>query len=440
MASGLTRSIGRGSAIDYFDCDTLAFLLYFELVIVSHAVNERHPLNRQQTYLGLIGYVFIGVAAVLIPSVLPAISKEFAAAGLTLAAIGLIFPARAVGGILGNVLAGIGSDLIGRRRLVWLSATLLAVALALSAATPYWFLFLFGFVVVSAAQGALTTGINALVADANRGARAQALNTLHGVYGAGAAISPLVIGYFLERGVGWRWALGVAAGIWLSYGLIAYLVARSDAPSGPRSKVQKLDLTMLRAAPFLALFVIAFAYNGIAVSLLGWIAVFMQQSAGFSTMLSLSMISVFYVALTVGRFLCAAFTERLGYATTLLVLALGITLTYPLVVLGVHSLLVVVGVFLTGLSLSGLFPTALAYAARLYPEQTGTSTGTLNVAMTIGAMLPPLWTGVIAEQWSFQTALAINYIMAPPLILIAIYLSRVEARDTAPQPVTNMSQ
>ena len=55
-------------------------------------------MARRLTNLGLIGYLFIGTAAVLIPSVMPSITDEFMAAGLTLAAIGLIFPARAVGG------------------------------------------------------------------------------------------------------------------------------------------------------------------------------------------------------------------------------------------------------------------------------------------------------------------------------------------------------
>ena len=46
-------------------------------------------------------------------------------------------------------------------------------------------------------------------------------------------------------------------------------------------------------------------------------------------------------------------------------LAGGITLTYPLVVLGIHNWTAVAGVFLTGLSLSGLFPTGLGYGSRL---------------------------------------------------------------------------
>ena len=46
------------------------------------------------TALGLTGYFFIGTAAVLVPSVMPFITSEYMATGLTLAAIGLIFPAR----------------------------------------------------------------------------------------------------------------------------------------------------------------------------------------------------------------------------------------------------------------------------------------------------------------------------------------------------------
>ena len=382
-------------------------------------------MNRHQTTLGLAGYLLIGTAAVLIPSVMASITTEFMAAGLTLAAIGLIFPVRAVGGLLGNLLAGVGSDLLGRGRLVWLAALLLGLALLLAAATGQWLIFVMGLLIISGAQSALSTGINAMIADANREARARALNTLHGVYGVGAAISPLFIGDLLGGGLPWRWALGGSGLIWLIYGVVVYLFYRGENHAQDRTQTQQTEWQMLREGPFLALFLIAFAYNGIAWSLLGWIAVFMEQSAGLSTFLSISMIAVFYVALTIGRFLCAAYAERIGYTFTLLILGIGITLTYGLVVFGT-PVVVAVGVFLTGLSLSGLFPTALALGAQRYPEQTGTVSGILSIAMTIGSMIPPLWTGIIAERWNFQVALGVNYIMVVPLIFLALYLGRQE--------------
>jgi FHS family glucose/mannose:H+ symporter-like MFS transporter len=380
----------------------------------------------RQTILGLAGYLLIGTAAVLIPSIMPSITSQYAATGLSLAAIGLIFPARSAGSIVGNLLAGTGADLLGYGRLVWLSALLLGGALILAGIAQPWLLFLAAFVLISGAQGALSTGINALVADANPYARAKALNILHGVYGLGAAISPLIFGYLLERGLAWRWALGGTAILWVGYGLVSLLLQRGTVHQRESRPAQILDLSMLRARPFLALFAIGFIYNGVAHSMLGWLALFMQAFAGFSAFFSISLISIFYVALTAGRFLCAAFSERVGYGRTLLGLAVGLAITYPLVVFGSSGLWIAVGVFLTGLSFSGLFPTALAYGSRLYPERTGTISGTLNVSMTLGAMIPPVWTGVIAQWWSFQAALGVNYMMVVGLLVVTVYLYRMD--------------
>ncbi len=423
------------------------------------------------TALGLTGYLFIGTAAVLIPSVMPFITDEYMATGLTLTAIGLIFPARAVGGILGNLLAGIASDRLGYSRLVWMAALALAASMALAGAARIWFLFLAAFALISIVQSSLTTGINAMVADANRDSRARALNVLHGVYAVGATISPLVFGIVLEQGLPWRWTMAATGLIWLVYGAGALLLIRRISPAtaspadpgaaaaneGPESALDpetkttpqsgastsilssvwseiqdtlSANLGMLRNAGFLSLFLIAFIYNGVAFSLLGWVALFMQESVGFSVFSSISMISVFYVALTAGRFLCAAYAERLGYAVTLLILAVGLAITYPLVVFSTTAAPLVIGIFLTGLTLSGLFPTALAFGSRLYPQQSGAVTGILNVAMIAGSMLPPLWTGVFSDIWSFQTALGINYSMAFLLLAVCLYLARLE-RQTA---------
>ncbi len=432
------------------------------------------------TALGLTGYLFIGTAAVLIPSVMPFITDEYMATGLTLTAIGFIFPARAVGGILGNLLAGIASDRLGYSKLVWIAALALAASMVLVAGAGLWILFLAGFALISIVQSSLTTGINAMVADANRDSRARALNVLHGVYAVGATISPLVFAVVLEQGVPWRWTMAATGLIWLAYGACAILLVRRISPptaspaepatpfaddeparapdpehketphSGARTStlsstwaeledalssawaelqdVLSSNLGMLRNAGFLSLFLIAFIYNGVAFSLLGWVALFMQEFVGFSVFSSVSMISVFYIALTAGRFLCAAYAERLGYAATLLILAVGLALTYPLVIFSTTAAPLVIGIFLTGLTLSGLFPTALAYGTRLYPQHSGAVTGVLNVAMTIGTMLPPLWTAIFSDIWSFQTALGINYTMALLLLAVCLYLTRLEPR------------
>lgn len=389
---------------------------------------------RDLTRLGLAGYVFIGTAAVLIPTVMPAITAEFQAMGLSLAVIGLIFPAQAIGRMGGDFLAGMAADVLGRARMVWLAALMLAAMLGLAALAQIWSLFVLGFVLLSVAQAALATSINAMVADSNPQARARMLNLLHGLYGAGAAVSPLLIGYLIDQGLGWRWALGGTAVIWLGYGLVALRFDRGMTQAGVSpARAPGLNFNLLTVPAILVLFVIAFVYNGVAFSLLGWVAVFLE-GAGFSTFFSVAMVAVFYLALTLGRFACAVFAEALGYGRTLLLLAGGITLSYPLILLEPQPALVVVSTFLIGLSLSGLFPTAMAYGARLYPQHTGTLSGTLNVGMALGAMVPPFWTGLVADQAGFQTALAFNYLLILPLGILAWYLRRLEHKsDALPQ-------
>lgn len=95
--------------------------------------------------------------------------------------------------------------------------------------------------------------------------------------------------------------------------------------------------------------------------------------------------------------------------------------------LGSANVLGALGVFICGLFIAGLFPTALAYGNRLFPDLAGTVSGTMSVAMILGTMVPPWWTGVAAETWSFQTAIGLNFALVLPLIWIAVRLHRGEA-------------
>ncbi|MEN6479963.1 MAG: MFS transporter [Anaerolineales bacterium] len=393
-------------------------------------------MQRKQLAIGYAGYALVGVGASLVPALMPSIAGEFAALGLT--AMGLLTPASSAGRIIGTLLAGVGSDALGRQRLVWLSALLLSVAMALAAGAHLWAVFLLGYVVIGLVQGALSTSINAMISDAAQEARARALNLLHGVYGAGAAVSPLLIGALVTAGLPWRTLLAGTGALWLAYGLVCALADRrhgndalaSVAPEReskpPRQAAS--NLAVVRQGPVLALLAIAFIYNGVATSMLTWVAIFTQDSAGLSTFGAVSLVAVFYVALTVGRFVCAALAERLGYGRLLLVLGAALLVTYPPVVLGRHALAVILGVFGTGLALSGLFPTALAEGARRFPVQTGAVTSALTVSLTLGSLVPPLWTGALADVTSLQVALGVNYVLALALVPLARYLRRSEAQ------------
>jgi fucose permease len=376
--------------------------------------------------LSFIGYGLIGVFSVLFPTIMPTVITGY---GLTLATAGLVYPARAAGALLGALLGGIVSDRAGRRTLLVGSAACLCVGLVSAAMGQSWLLFLGGFFISGLAQGALTTGINAVTAENSGAESAKALNRLHGVYSVGAALSPIGVGWLLATGASWRVVLLVLAGIWLLF--IGGASVSHYAEKSATRNVKRGSLTTLFKHPiFLLAGIIAFSYNGLAWSLIGWINTYLQQEAGLPQVLATGMLTLFYIALAGGRFACASLTSRFGNNRVLLACALGALLAYPLVLVKPWPIIAAIGVMCSGLTLSGLYPIALSIATRFGAGHTGAVVGAMSNAMTLGTMIPPWWTGILAGFWGLQTALGINYALVIILIIAVIGLNRQVAAST----------
>ena len=369
-----------------------------------------------------VGYLFVGAIGIIFPPLMPSIISHF---GLSLAAAGLAFPARSFGSLLGSMFSGVASDLFGRKPLLVVSALLQAGGLTLAAFAGYWLLFLLGFVIMGVSQGAVSTIINALTSDLRQDDRARAFNVLHGIYSVGAALSPLLIALVLRWGQDWRVIFLGASAIWVFYGVSASWVDYPEQ-SGSVAKRQLLSVAFLKDRLALALFAVACIYNGVAWVLLGWVNMYLQDGGGVAPFLATSKISLLYVGLTTGRFVCAAVAERIGYGNSIRILSVGAAISLLLVILGGHPLLIVFGVIMSGLFLSGLYPTALAFANNLFPALAGTVVATMSLAMNLGTMLPPWWTGIIAEKTNFKIAVGANYILMLPLLWIAWRLPKIE--------------
>lgn len=370
--------------------------------------------------LCLTGYFLIGSVAVLLPSILPLVIQEFA---LTLATAGHIFPVMALGSLMGGMLAGIGSDRLGRRSFLVGSALLVAIGLLLVSFAQSWTQFVGGFLGIGMMQGALSITINALVLDLNAQRQGRAINTLHGLYSLGATLSPLLIGWMLGVAAGWRSVLLGTSLVWFVLG-IASSGFRYPPLRAPVAHSRKFRWNLREHGSLLPLLAAAFLYNGVAWSLLGWIKVYVQQGGMPPGFLSSGILSLFYAALTLGRFSCAHLSDRLGYGKTLLLCGVGATLAYPLVTFSHYPGRIAAGVFFSGLFLSGIYPTAVAYGTRQFPAHSGAISGSMAAALTLGSMLPPWWTGIIADARSLPFAIGLNYILVVPLLGIGWYLAR----------------
>jgi predicted MFS family arabinose efflux permease len=355
----------------------------------------------------------MGTNAVLFPTLLPSIVNDFQ---LSLTAVGSVFAYNALGALLGGLLAGLGSDRMGRKPFLIFTALINSVALFLAATTTLWHIFLFGFLLIGVGQGAFGTTTNALVMDLSQQMQGRGLNRLHAAYSFGATLSPfLVTATFLR--FGWHFTLVVPATFWLclSIAILVLLPEQKGSVTAPR-----FSLALLAMPVILQLCFIAFFFNGTAWVLIGWIKKFVQASDSSAGWLSTSMIALFYAAFTVGRMAFSHLSERWGYAKSLRLCGLGIVLAYPCVVYS-HSLFAVAfGVFFCGLSLATIYPTTLAHGSRYVGANKGALSGTAGIAMNLGQMLPPYWTGYMGDHWGLESALRVNYLL--PLLLFGVTL------------------
>ncbi len=384
---------------------------------MSHVQQHAQRLTR----VAFSGYFMVGVAAILFAPLLPEIITEF---DLSLTTAGLLFPAMSLGGLFGGLSAGPLVDRFGTKPVIMASVGLSALGFLVTALSPTWLLVLAGFACMGVGQRALGTCLNTLVAKVNPDNSAKYLNYLHGVYGSGALIAPLVIGLVLLFDESWRWIFAGPVVLWVLFGIAA---AVQTYPQQAPSVVKRAGRAgaVLRTPTFVMLFLIAFGYNGVAFSLLGWVKTYLDLAGGIHPFLSTSMISIFYAALTLGRFVCGTAARRIGYPTTILICAVGTTVTYPLFIISQSPFVVAPAVFCSGLFLSGLYPTALAIATQTFKEKAGTVTGVLTTAMTAGAMIPPWWTGAIADRSGFQFAMGVNIVIVALLLFAAVTLVRL---------------
>src|SRR6187397_693417 len=172
------------------------------------------------------GMLLVGWTGLLVPSLIRSIEPAFEQ---TDAGIGIFFFVFAVASVGGSMAGGLLTERVGRRVVLPLAASCIALGLTGMATVPTWGLFLalgipFGF-----GSGAIDGGMNGLVLDLYPEGRGRALNLLHLFFSLGALASPLFVGRLVEAGVGWQTIILGSAVAALP---IAIALAITHLPSG----------------------------------------------------------------------------------------------------------------------------------------------------------------------------------------------------------------
>lgn len=325
------------------------------------------------------------------------------------AIVSLIFVTNAVGFLSAAPLTHVLETRLGRSGAYMVSEALMAAGYIIILCTPPYPLVVVSFFLIGLGE-AFDLALNNVYC-ANVGNGTTALGLLHGGYGVGGTVGPLVATAIASSGAIWTRFYAVAVSIAVLNGLYAGFTfwgyqpdeasgsagSAAGAPSAPTKK-QLLGRAVKNPVTLLgAMFI--FAYQGAEVSISGWIISFLVSARGGDLSAVGNVTAGFWGGIAVGRFLLSPLAYRVGEKLSVAVLSIG-CLGFQLLVWFVPSVVGdAVTIAIIGLLLGPVYPCATAVFSRLLPRNLQlTSLGFISSAGSSGGAVWPLATGLLAQK------------------------------------------
>ncbi|KAF4776108.1 major facilitator superfamily transporter [Colletotrichum scovillei] len=252
----------------------------------------------------------------------------------------------------------------------------------------------------------------------------ELLGFLHGAYGLGATIGPLVASAMVTKGkLPWYsfyyvmigvTAVNFVAAITAFWGATGKIHRETHQSSTGEKRTTTMTVVRQPLTWLLALFLLG--YVGAEVSLGGWVVTFMLRVRHAEPFLAGVTVVLFWLGLTIGRVILGFITGRIGEKRAIaiyLVISLVLELLYWLVPNFVAS---VIFITFLGFFLGPLFPAVIVTATKLLPNDY--HVGVIGFAAAFGgggAAIFPFAIGAIAQSKGVQ-------VLQPIILALLIFL------------------
>ena len=382
--------------------------------------------------IGVIFLTFIGLgsADALFGSAWPTIQTEM---GVPLSYAGIVSMTITIGAITASLLSArllkkFGAGLVATGGIMLSSFTLLGFSFSDS----FWMLCTLAFP-LGLAGGTIDAALNNYVA---HNYTSKHMNWLHCFWGLGAVISPSIMGFALTIGAGWNSGYRIAFFIQL---VIALLLLASQ----PLWEKEKNSASTKQSQPVALKLSEVFHIKGVKYLIIGffsyvaleataglWASTFLVKERGFDTEIAAGFAALFFIGITLGRFVSGFISEKIGDKNMVRV---GISIVF----IGIFSIwlpadsnfFVLGGLIITGLGCAPIFPAIIHSTPKNFgKEQSQSIIGVqLASAYTGAALMPPLF-GLIANYISVGSYPIFLLIMATLMIFATEKLNQTVAK------------
>jgi len=244
--------------------------------------------------------------------------------------------------------------------------------------------------------------IPATLADLHGANRATAVTEANVAASAATALAPVVIGLLAGTAITWRGVFWLGAIVWAVTALVAHRIALpAPAIAGGRAVGGPLPRRFWLVWAMIVLLVAA------EWSIVAWSADFMAGPVGLERALASGLMSAYFVAMVIGRFIGSRLTRRME-TSDLLPAVLGLALGgFLLFWLARTPALNIVGLFTAGLGVANLFPLSLAWATTIAGDQTDRASALISLAAGLAILIAPQLLGTTADAIGIARAMGL---------------------------------
>ncbi|KAF2761708.1 MFS general substrate transporter [Pseudovirgaria hyperparasitica] len=389
-------------------------------------------VNVLRTFATFFAFLLMGANDAAYGALIPYLEAYY---DLSYTVVSLIF----LSPFIGYVASALSNNWIhltfGQRGVAFLGPMSHLIAYVIIAVHPPYPVLVVVFILAGFGNGLEDAAWNAWVGNMARAN--EVLGLLHGFYGLGATISPLIATSMITKGklpwYAFYYVMISLAVIELTTSLSAFWNAsaeqfraenpRTSSQGNSRLKQALLKMPAARVSWLISLFLLI--YVGIEVALGGWIVTFMLNQRQGTAFASGMVATGFWLGVTVGRVVLGFVTPLIGEHTAMLVyipITLGLELLFWLVPQFYVS---AVAVSLQGFFLGPLFPAAVVAATKLLPRDLHVSTIGFAAAFGgCGACVFPFAVGAIAQARGVQVLQPIILALLATILVLWLALPR----------------
>jgi fucose permease len=382
--------------------------------------------TRRLYVLFLAGFVIFGILFTIIGAALPQIIRAF---HWSYTLTGVVLAASAIGYFLSTFLCGFLVQRFSPRLVLVTGLLLIAVCMVFFMRWSSPWLNLALNLLIGLGQGTIEVVTNLEVIHMERKGQSRLMNLMHAAFSVGAIVGPVAVGILVGMGLRGTVVFLAAAG---PIAIMALLFGTAKFPPLAQEDEhgQRQGLRLLRSPILLLLTLFLLLYVGAELGVSTWVSEYFVKVLSTTASTGAFSVSLFWLGLFTGRLGVSLLYKGSRQELILLALSLLSAIALGFVLLVSSTAAVAVGVFLTGLGLSALYPLVMTMVGRYF--KSGFAVGTAATGGGLGSFTFPFLMAVLSESVGLRGGFW--FYLGLTLVLVVLSFAIVAMAKRTPVP------